>query len=96
MCHPMCKCLSLLMRSRQNLVNAASQQIQAMRKVMTEMNLKVQHVFSDVDGVSAPAIITAILAGERDPAKLAALRDRRCRSSLADIKSALVGHYREE
>lgn len=85
-----------LMRSRQNLVNAASQQIQAMRKVMTEMNLKVQHVFSDVDGVSAPAIITAILAGERDPAKLAALRDRRCRSSLADIKSALVGHYREE
>jgi transposase len=88
--------LRYLMRYRQNLVNAASQQIQAMQKVMTEMNLKIQHVFSDVDGVSAQAIITAILAGERDPAKLAALRDRRCRSSLADIKSALVGHYREE
>ena len=88
--------LRYLMRHRQNLVSAAARQIQAMQKIMTEMNLKIQHVFSDVDGVSAQAIITAIIAGERDPAKLAALRDRRCRSSLADIKSALAGNYREE
>ena len=88
--------LRYLMRHRQTLVSAASRQVQAMHKIMTEMNLKIQHVFSDVDGVSAQAIITAIIAGERDPAKLAALRDRRCRSSLADIKSALAGNYREE
>jgi len=88
--------LRYLMRHRQTLVSAAARQIQAMQKIMTEMNLKIQHVFSDVDGVSAQAIITAIIAGERDPAKLAALRDRRCRSSLADIKSALAGNYREE
>jgi len=65
-------------------------------EICWQMNLKIQHVFSDADGVSAQAIITAIIAGERDPAKLAALRDRRCRSSLADIKSALAGNYREE
>ena len=88
--------LRYLMRHRQTLVSAAARQIQAMQKIMTEMNLKIQHVFSDVDGVSAQAIITAIIAGERDPAKLAALRDRRCRSSLADIKSALAGNDREE
>ena len=60
------------------------------------MNLHIHHVFSDVDGVSAQAIITAILAGERDATVLAALRDRRCRSPLVKIKAALVGDYREE
>ena len=88
--------LRYLMRYRQGLVAAASQPVQAMQKVLTELNLKIQHVFSDIDGVSAQAIITAILAGERDPAKLAALRDRRCRSPLATIKEALTGSYREE
>jgi transposase len=88
--------LRYLMRHRQSLVAAAAQQVQAMQKVLTELNLKIQHVFSDVDGVSAQAIITAILAGERDPDKLAALRDRRCRSSTATIKEALHGSYREE
>jgi transposase len=67
-----------------------------MQKVMSEMNLHIHHVFSDVDGVSAQAIISAILAGERDPEKLAALRDRRCRAPLAKIIRALRGDYREE
>lgn len=49
-----------------------------------------------LDGVSAQAIITAILAGERDATVLAALRDRRCRTPLDKIKAALVGDYREE
>lgn len=72
------------------------QQVQLMQKVMTEMNLHIHHVFSDVDGESAQRIISAILAGERDPERLAALRDRRCRSPLKTIKAALVGDYREE
>jgi transposase len=67
-----------------------------MQKVLTEMNLHIHHVFSDVDGVSAQAIITAILEGERDATKLAALRDRRCRAPLGKIKAALLGDYREE
>ena len=58
------------------------------------MNLHIHHVFSDVDGVSAQAIITAILAGERDPHKLAAMRDKRCRSRKEDIVEALRGDYR--
>ena len=64
--------------------------------MLTELNLKIQHVFSDIDGVSAQAIIDAILAGERDPVKLARLRDRRCRSCEADIIEALKGSHREE
>ena len=88
--------LRYLMRHRADLVAQAGQQVQLMQKVMTEMNLHIHHVFSDVDGVSAQAIITAILAGERDPEKLAALRDRRCRAPLAKIIRALRGDYREE
>ena len=88
--------LRYLLRHRGDLVAQAGQQVQLMQKVLTEMNLHIQHVFSDVDGVSAQAIITAILAGERDADQLAALRDRRCRSPLAKIKAALVGDYRPE
>src|SRR5258708_1810837 len=88
--------LRYLMRHRGDLAAQPGQQVQPMRKVLTEMNLHIHHVFSDVDGVSAHAIISAILAGERDADKLAALRDRRCRSPLARIKAALVGDYREE
>ena len=57
-----------LMRDRHGLVVVAAQQVQAMQKVLTELSLKIQHVFSDIDGASAQAIISAILAGERDPA----------------------------
>ena len=88
--------LRYLMRHRGDLVAQAGQQVQLMQKVLTEMNLHIHHVFSDVDGVSAQAIITAILQGQRDAGQLAALRDRRCRSSLTKIKAALVGDYRQE
>jgi transposase len=88
--------LRYLMRHRGDLVAQAGQQVQLMQKVLTEMNLHIHHVFSDVDGVSAQAIITAILEGHRDADKLASLRDHRCRSSLDKIKSALKGDYRAE
>jgi transposase len=61
--------LRYLIRHRADLVAQAGQQVQLMQKVMTEMNLHIDHVFSDVDGASAQAIISAILAGERDPPK---------------------------
>lgn len=88
--------LRYLMRHRGDLVAQAGQQVQLMQKVLTEMNLHIHHVFSDVDGASAQAIITAILEGQRDADKLASLRDHRCRAALDKIKSALVGDYRAE
>jgi transposase len=89
-------CLRYLMRHRSDLIAQAGQQVQLMQKVLTEMNLHIHHVFSDVDGESAQRIISAILLGERDAEKLAALRDRRCRSSREKILRALQGDYREE
>lgn len=86
--------LRYLMRHRSDVITQAGQQVQLMQKVLTEMNLHIHHVFSDVDGLSAQSIISAIIGGERDPHKLAALRDPRCRSRLKDIVEALNGDYR--
>jgi transposase len=85
--------LRYLMRHRAELVGDASKQLQTMIKVLVEMNLKLHHVFSDIDGQSAQAIIDAILLGERDADKLMRLRDRRCKSPEAVIREALRGNY---
>lgn len=88
--------LRYLMRHRSGLIEESSRQVLLMQKVLTEMNLKIHHVFSDLDGMSAQAIITSILEGERDPYKLAALRDPRCRADLETVVAALEGNYRED
>jgi transposase len=88
--------LRYLMRHRAGLIEESSRQVLLMQKVLTEMNLKIHHVFSDLDGTSAQAIITSILGGQRDAYKLAALRDPRCRAELETVVAALEGNYRED
>jgi hypothetical protein len=60
------------------------------------MNLQIHHVVSDITGVTGLRIIEAVLSGERDPAKLAALRDGRIKASEESIVQSLVGDYRRE
>lgn len=60
------------------------------------MNLQLHHVVSDVTGATGMRIIRAIVAGERDPAALAAHRDPRCRAFVETIRRALEGNHREE
>jgi hypothetical protein len=60
------------------------------------MNLQLHHVISDITGVTGIAIIEAILKGERDPAVLAKMRDKRIKGSGETIAEALVGDYRRE
>lgn len=88
--------LRYVMRHRSDLVLTAARLLQEQQKVLNEMNLKLHHVFSDLDGMSAMAIVEAILAGERDPSVLAKLRDPRCNASAAMVEKALQGHYRPE
>lgn len=88
--------LRYLTRHRHSLKQEAADTLRRMQKILTEMNLQLHHVFSDIDGVSAQAIIKAILAGERDPKTLAALRNGRCQSSESNILAALEGSYRDE
>lgn len=83
-------------RQRQTIVRSAGRCVQHMQKALTQMNVKLQHVVSDITGVTGTAIVDAILAGERDPLKLAQLRDPRCRNDEATIALALQGNWRED
>jgi len=85
-----------LWRQRGNLTAAASSAIQRMQKVLTEMNIQLGTVLSDLSGVSGMKIIRAILAGERNPWKLVALVDPGVKAKPADIAKSLDGNWREE
>ncbi len=88
--------LRTLLRYRDELVCARSTQCQHMQKALQQMNVQLHHVLSDVTGLSGFSIIKAILDGERDPVKLAAMVDRRVRASQETIQKALGGDYRPE
>jgi transposase len=84
------------LRQREELVAAASQQIQHLQRSLTEMNVQLANVISDITGENGLAIIDAILGGERDAQRLAALKGRRIAASSATLKRALEGHWKEE
>ena len=83
-------------RQRNDLVQAAARQIQRMQKALTQMNVQLANVLSDVSGVTGQAIIKAILKGERDPHKLAALRDYRVKANEQQIAHSLEGHWQPD
>ena len=84
------------LRQRAMLVEYASHHIQHMQKALTQMNVKLQHVISNITGKTGMAIIESIVSGERDPKRLAQLRDNRIRADEATIAKSLQGHWREE
>ena len=84
------------LRQRAMLVEYASHHIQHMQKALTQMNMKLQHVISNITGQTGMAIIEAIVSGERDPRQLAKLRDHRIKADEATIARSLQGHWLEE
>ena len=85
-----------LWRHRGGLVAQTSSTIQRMQKVLTEMNIQLSNVLSDLSGASGMAIVQAILKGERDPKALAALADPQVKASPKVIAKSLQGNWREE
>ena len=83
-------------RQRNDLVQSAGRHIQRMQKAMTQMNIQLANVLSDVSGVTGQAIIKAILGGERDPHKLAELRDVRVKANEEQIAQSLEGNWQQD
>jgi transposase len=83
-------------RQRNDLVRAAGSHIQRMQKALTQMNVQLANVLSDIRGVTGQAIIKAILKGERDPHKLAQLRDPRVKANQEQIARYLEGNWQED
>ena len=67
-----------------------------MQKALTEMNVQLARVISDITGTTGLSIIRAIIAGERNPQVLATFKDGRIKASTQDIAAALTGDYRAE
>ncbi len=88
--------LRAYMRQREVLTGAASEQIQHMQHALTEMNVQLANVISDISGETGLAIIDAILAGEREGRKLAGLKNERIHASLEKLAAALEGHWKDE
>ncbi len=94
-CAEICQ-IRAIFRMREQRVKDASRSLQRMQKALYEMNLLLPKVVSDIGGKTGMAIIEAILAGERDPVKLAKLRDHRIKCDQETIAKALEGDYRPE
>jgi transposase len=88
--------LRAVVRHRDSLLADQARQVQRMQKALVQMNLQLPEVLSDVVGVSGQRIIRAIVAGERDPKRLAACRDTRLKADAPTIEAALQGNWREE
>jgi transposase len=88
--------LRTLMRHRAQLVEHRAPHILHMQKAMLQMNIQLAQVLSDVTGMTGLRIIRAIVSGERDPNKLAGMRNYRCKKDEGEIAKALTGTWREE
>lgn len=88
--------LRAYLRQRDMLIKCAADHIQHMQKALTQMNLHLHNVISDITGITGMAIIRHIVDGVTDPKVLAALRDGRCHSPEEVIEASLVGNYRKE
>ena len=83
-------------RQRGRLVRERARCVQHMQKALTQMNVQLDTVLNDVMGKSGEAIVRAIVGGERDPAVLSRMCDRRVKADAATMARALQGNWRTE
>jgi len=83
--------LRTLMRTRKQLVRQQSSHVQRIQKTLTEANIRMDSVISDIMGFNGRRVIEAMIAGQRDPRKLVALTDRRLKASPKELYDALHG-----
>jgi transposase len=91
----MCVVRSYL-RLRDTLSKDSNSLVQRMQKALTEMNVQIHRVISDITGMTGMSILRAIVAGERDCNKLAQMKHPQIKSSTQEIAKALEGDYSPE
>jgi transposase len=83
--------MRVLLRTRKQFVRERGRHTQRIHKTLEDANLKIESELSDILGKSGRAMLNAIIAGETDPVRLAALAHRNLKSSQADLQEALRG-----
>jgi len=90
------RALRSLWRLRDRHVKEAVRTVQHMQKALITMNVQLSNAISDITGVTGQAILREILIGERDPWKLAKLRDWRIKATEEEIARSLEGNWRDD
>lgn len=85
-----------MVRLRETVLEERARHVQRMQKALTLMNVQLMSVLTDIVGQTGQEIIRAIVAGERDPFKLAALRNYRVKASEQEIAASLQGTWKAE
>jgi len=88
--------LRSIVRQKAVLVREQADWVRRMHKCLDQMNVRVHHAVSDLQGSTGMAILRAIVGGERDARKLAQLRDPGCRHTEEEIAEYLTGHWRSD
>jgi len=88
--------LRSFVRQRATQVQEQSRCVAHMQKALTQMNIQLDNVVSDLMGKTGKTILRSIVAGERDPQQLAKLRDGRLRADEATVARSLHGNWRDE
>ena len=88
--------LRSLSRQRAMLLKSQGRHVQHMQKALTQMNIQLANVISDVAGETGQKILRAIVAGERDGQVLGAMKNARIRASVDEIAKSLQGNWRTE
>jgi transposase len=84
-----------LTRTRTTLIDERSRVVLRLQKVLEDANIKLAGVASDIMGVSARAMLEALVAGTTDPALLAELAKGKLREKRAQLAQALTGRMTE-
>ena len=79
------------LRTRKQFVHEKGSHILRIQKTLEDANIKLDSVITDIMGLSGRKMIEALIAGERDPAKLASLADRRLKASQQTLRQVLRG-----
>jgi transposase len=83
--------LRALLRTRKQLVREKASHTQRLQKTLEDANIKLDAVLADLLGTSGRAMLEALVAGESDPAKLAALAHPRLAATPERLREALRG-----
>jgi|SRR5262245_18010511 len=83
--------LRVLLRTRKQLVRERTRHVQRINKALEDANIKLDTLLSDLLGLSGRTMLDAMVAGETDPARLAALAHPSVKCSRADLAEALRG-----
>lgn len=80
-----------LTRTRKQLVREMNRHTQRLQKILEDANIKLTETLSDILGMSGRAMLQALIAGETDPERLAALARGRIKASPGQLVEALHG-----